>query len=330
MIRAISTPNIALIKYWGNRNTALRLPAADSLSITLDQPSVEVLLEKAAQFSVKSFVADGSERALSEKERARLLMHFNAIQKYVHENGMGEDFPEGVSIEIHSKIPTGVGLASSAAVFSALAEGYAGFIPGISRRDISVLARFGSGSASRSVYGGVVSMIAGEGDGADASYAQQIAPESHWKLHDVIVIPSHKEKETGSTEGHALAQTSPLFEKRLSEIASRQKICIEAILRRDFEKLRRVSEEDNADMHAVMQSCEPSLNYLSDETHRIIGEIIDLRLKEKLNVLYTMDAGPTAHLICDESALVAVRAFAVAQKGCTVFEAGIGHGSRIL
>jgi diphosphomevalonate decarboxylase len=330
MIRVISAPNIALIKYWGNRNNALRLPAADSLSITLDQPTVEVVVKKAEIFSAMSFAADGSERILSEKESARLLQHFNSVQKYVHEGGLGKILPEAVSVEIHSKIPTGVGLASSAAVFSALAEGYAGFIPGTSRRDISVLARLGSGSASRSVYGGFVAMIAGEGDGVSASYAQQVVPESHWKLYDVIVVPSHSEKETGSTEGHALAQTSPLFEKRIFDIGSRQQQCIDAILSKDFQKLQRASEEDNADMHAVMRSSTPSLEYLSEKTYEIVRGIEELRAKTGLAVLYTMDAGPTVHLICEGSALAAVREYADAQFDCAVFVAGVGSGSRVL
>ena len=173
-------------------------------------------------------------------------------------------------------------------------------------------------------------MIAGEGDAIGASYAKEIAPANHWKLRDIIIVPSHKEKETGSTEGHVLAHTSPLFEARLRAIPQRQKTCIEAIREKDFEKLARVSEEDCLDMHAVMASSTPALRYLSEETHRIIREIKELRAREHLAVLYTMDAGPTVHLICEESALPAVRGYASAQKDCTIFEAEIGKGSRVV
>lgn len=329
-VRASSTPNIALIKYWGNRNEELRLPAADSLSMTLDQPTVEVVADHAETFSARSFEPDDSERVLTDKAVKRLEKHFLLAKRYLNEIGMGDTFPSSVSIEIHSKIPPSVGLASSAAVFSALGEAYAGFAKALSRRDVSVLARLGSGSASRSVFGGFVAMVAGEGNGMDASYAEQIAPESHWKLHDIIIVPSSKEKETGSTEGHALAHTSPLFEARLHDIPRRQKMCIEAIQEKDFEKLRAVSEEDSLDMHAVMRSSTPSLQYLSEDTHRIIHEVEELRAREHLAVLYTMDAGPTVHLICEESALPAIRAYAHAQNDCIVFEASVGRGSHIL
>lgn len=329
-IRATSSPNIALIKYWGNRNDALRLPAADSLSITLDVPRVEVMVDHAEQFSARSFESDDTERLLTDREKARLLKHFTLVKKYLIDIDAEEAFPASVSVEIRSTIPRGIGLASSAAVFSALAEAYAKFVREVSRRDVSILARLGSGSASRSVFGGFVAMISGTGEATGSSYAEQIVPENHWKLWDVIIAPSTDEKKTGSTEGHALAPTSPLFEARVGAIPARQKMCIEAIRQKDFEKLRRVAEEDCMDMHAVMVSSTPALEYFSEDTYRIVREIKALRDREHLAVLYTMDAGPTVHLICEEGALPSVRAYANAQNDCTVFEAGVGGGSHLI
>ena len=329
-IRAISTPNIAFIKYWGNRNDELRLPAADSLSMTLEQPVVEVVVDHAELFSAHSFETDGTERIVTDKESIRLEKHFLLTKRYFVDIGEVEAFPASVSLEIRSGIPKSVGLASSAAVFSALAEAYGVFVKDLSRRDVSVLARLGSGSASRSVFGGFVAMVAGNGEGIDSSYAQQIAPESHWKLSDIILVPSNDEKVIGSTEGHALAYTSPLFKKRIQDVCQRQKDCIDAIMRKDFEKLQYVAEEDCLDMHAVMESSTPRLQYVSAETRRIVQEVKDLRSREGIGVLYTMDAGSTVHLICEEGAIESVRAFARAQTHCTVYEAGIGGGSHIL
>ena len=78
-----------------------------------------------------------------------------------------------------------------------------------------------------------------------------------------------------------------------------------------------------------MQTQTPSLQYLNDETYRITEGIEDLRTREHLPVLYTMDAGPTVHLICTEEALATIRAFAHAQRNCTIFEAKIGEGATI-
>lgn len=322
--RAVSTPNIALIKYWGNRNDEYRLPAADSLSMTLDGPSVEVGAESAESFSARSFEPDGSERTLTEQELSRLEKHFLLCKKYM------SGLPSSVSIEIRSQIPRGIGMASSSAVFSALAESYAGFVPNTSRKDVSILARLGSGSASRSVFGGFSAMVAGHGDEIDSSYAEEIARSDQWELYDVILAPSIEEKKTGSTEGHALAQTSPLFEKRLRELPDRYQMCVEAIREKNFLKLRIAAEVDCMDMHALMQSSTPPLNYLSPETNRITREIEELRAHDNLPVLYTMDAGPTVHLICEKSALEKVREYARRQKDCIVFETKIGGGSRVL
>lgn len=327
-IRAVSAPNIALIKYWGNRNEELRLPAADSLSMTLDNPTVEVSVESAEVFSARSFEPNGKERALSDKEADRLQKHFELCKKYAEK--IGTPLPSHVAVEIRSHVPRAIGLASSAAVFSALSEGYAGFVPKLSRKDVSVFARLGSGSASRSVFGGFSAMLAGDGDDIGASYAEQVAPESHWELWDIVIAPSIDEKKTGSTEGHALAPTSLLFEKRLRELPDRQAMCIEAIREKNFLKLRIAAEVDCLDMHAVMESSTPPLKYLSPETHRILREIEELRAHDNLPVLYTMDAGPTVHLICGASALEKVREYAKKQKDCTIFEAKISKGSRLL
>jgi diphosphomevalonate decarboxylase len=332
MITARATPNIALIKYWGNRDDALRLPAADSLSMTLDSPHAEVTVERADAFAVRS------QRPLTDAQRARFARHLELTRRYLAALGLDGVLPSFVSIAIRSEIPPGIGVASSSAVFSAVAEAYAGMVRDVrdlSRAEVSVIARLGSGSAARSVYGGYVALRANgqwtmDNGQIGSAFAEQIADEEHWLLHDIIVIPSDEPKKIGSTEGHALAKTSPYFPERLAAMPRRQKECIDAILTRDFEKLQRIAEEDCLDMHRVMQTSEPALNYLSDKTHRIVREIEELRAREHLPVLYTMDAGPTVHLFCTDEAREQVLAFARTQRGCRVLEARVGPGSRVV
>jgi diphosphomevalonate decarboxylase len=252
---------------------------------------------------------------------------------------MADAIPESVSITIRSAIPPAIGIASSAAVFSGLAKAYAELItcnlqPAIlSFRDVSIIARLGSGSAARSIFGGFVSLCNDAQSSPDiaSAYASQIAPEEHWQLFDTIIVPTMEEKKVGSTEGHHLAHTSPYFKKRIEVIGNRrQQECIDAILAKDFEKLQAITEEDCWDMHNVMQTQTPPLQYLNDETYRIVDEITELREREHLPVLYTMDAGPTVHLICTAEALKTVREYAHAQKSCTVFEAGMGKGAELM
>jgi diphosphomevalonate decarboxylase len=300
-VTARSTPNIALIKYWGNRNEELRLPMADSVSMTLDSPSVEVSVEQSDSFSLESFESDGSKKTLKPKDIERIQKHLDLTRTYLKTLGPDSALSANLAITIRSHIPPAIGLASSAAVFSCLATAYAGLAGSIiafTPQQVSVIARLGSGSAARSIYGGYGALLAGSDDSIGSSFAVQIADETHWKLHDFVLIPTHEEKKVGSTEGHALAGTSPLFAKRIAEMLRRNGECIDAIRSKDFEKLQQVTEEDCWDMHNVMQTSTPALNYLNDTTYRLTDEITELRESKHLPILYTMDAGPTVHVIC--------------------------------
>lgn len=331
MVTAISSPNIALIKYWGNRDNALRLPAADSLSMVLDTPTVTATVEPSDTFVVKSFDAEGNEKPQNEQSLARLKKHWEVSKSYLSTIGREKNLPEQISLTIHSAIPPAIGIASSAAVFSCLGEAYGALVSEkpLSRKEISILGRLGSGSGARNSFGGFVALI-NDGEGIGSAYGEQIADEHHWLLHDIVIVPSVAEKKVGSTEGHAGAATSPLFAERLRDIPRRMRECTSALRTRDFEKLRHVSEEDALDMHRVMETQQPALHYLSDETHRILKEIEGLRASDNLNVLFTMDAGPTVHLLCTEDSVKTVADFAEAQKGCIVFKAKTGGPSRLL
>ncbi len=330
-IIAHSSPNIALIKYWGNRNDEWRLPAADSLSMVLDFPTVKAEIEPAKTFTVRSYDHAGIEKPQNEASVQRLKKHWELSKQFLGSIGRAKGIPQDVSITIRSGIPPAIGIASSAAVFSCLAEGYSGLATGtpLTREEVSILGRLGSGSGARNSFGGYVA-LENHGEGIESAYGRQIADEHHWLLHDIIIVPSREEKKVGSTEGHALAATSPLLKERLEQIPGRMRKCIDALQAKDFEKLRRASEEDALDMHRVMQTQTPPLEYLSDATHRIIRDIEKLRTNDKLNVLYTMDAGPTVHLICTEDSKEAVEKFAQQQKDCIVFKAKTGSGSHIV
>lgn len=331
---ALSTPNIALIKYWGNRSEELRLPMAPSLSMTLDRPTVEISIEYADMFSVRSFLVDGSEKTLKEKDNERFRKVIGLMQRYLETLGAQDALSETIAITVRSHIPPAIGLASSAAVFSCLAKAVAGFVaPKIALTDkqVSVLARLGSGSAARSIFGGFSTLEEGDGMEIAEAWSEQIADEAHWPLHDIVVVPAMDEKKVGSTEGHALASTSPFYAERVQAIRSRrQQECIRAVRERDFEALQRVAEEDCLDMHHVMQTSTPPLQYLNQETYQIIDSIKELRTKEHLPVLFTMDAGPTVHLLCPEEGRPAVLSFAHAQTGCTIFETKVGPGASLI
>jgi diphosphomevalonate decarboxylase len=195
-----------------------------------------------------------------------------------------------------NNFPSGAGIASSAAAFAALAlaaSKAAGL--DLSEAELSRLARRGSGSASRSVPGGFVEWQAGETD--EDSYSFSIAPCGHWDLADSVAIVSTGHKQTGSTEGHALAGTSPLQAARVADAPRRLDICRRAILERDFESFANIVELDSDMMHAVMMTSAPGLFYWQPASVAIMSAVREWR-KSGMPVCYTVDAGPNIHVIC--------------------------------
>ena len=159
-----------------------------------------------------------------------------------------------------NNFPAGAGIASSAAAFAALAlAGSKAAGLNLSEPELSVLARRGSGSASRSIPAGFVEWKMGEAE--SDSYAFSIAPVDHWNLVDCVAIVSASHKKTGSTEGHAIAGTSPLQDARVADAPRRLEICRNAILKKDFEAFANIIEHDSDMMHSVMMTSKPPLMY---------------------------------------------------------------------
>jgi diphosphomevalonate decarboxylase len=203
-----------------------------------------------------------------------------------------------------NNFPAGAGLASSAAAFGALAlasSKAAGLDLG--EAELSRLARRGSGSASRSIPSGFVEWKMGTGD--EDCVAVSIAPPAHWDLADCVAIVNASHKKTGSTEGHALAWTSPLQGARVEDAPRRLDICRNAILERDFATFADIIELDSDMMHAVMMTSTPPLMYWQAATVDIFHAVREWRANG-LPVAYTVDAGANVHVICPQEQAGAV------------------------
>ncbi len=284
---AISCPNIALIKYWGNLDERLRLPANGSISMNLDglytrtQVSFDGSLERdSLELNEVETFGPALERVSAFLDHVRQMSGFSQPARVVSENNF----------------PIGTGIASSASAFASLAlaaSTAAGLA--LNERQLSRLARLGSGSASRSVPGGYVEWLAS--DEEEHSYAYSIAPAGHWQLADCVAIVSRVHKPTGSSDGHPLALTSPLQAARVADTPRRLELCRKAILSRDFQALAELVELDSNMMHAVMITSSPPLLYWLPETMAIMQSVQDWRMGG-LPVFYTIDAGPNVHVIC--------------------------------
>ncbi|MFO7586148.1 MAG: diphosphomevalonate decarboxylase, partial [Anaerolineales bacterium] len=233
---AQALPNIAFIKYWGNRDNALRLPANGSISMNLDGLFTRTTVSFQPSLALDELIING--RQVGGKGLERVSGILDLVRQ-----GAGMDIRAEVVSE--NNFPTGAGIASSASAFAALALA-ATQAAGLEWPEaaISRLARLGSGSASRSIPSGFVEWQMGDSDEED-SFAVSIAPPEHWDLADCVAIVSAGHKATGSTEGHVLAPTSPLQEARVADAPRRLDLCRRAILERDFDALADIIELDS-------------------------------------------------------------------------------------
>lgn len=290
---AVANPNIAFIKYWGNRDEELNLPENGSISMNLAGLHTRTSVEFDLSLPADRLTINGRPAAPAVLGRvSAFLDHVRCLA----------DTSAHASVVSENNFPAGVGIASSASAFAALALA-ASTAAGLrlSEPELSRLARLGSGSACRSVPGGFVEWYAGDDD--QNSYAVSIAPPDHWILVDCVAIVSESHKPVGSTEGHSLAGTSPLQGARISSAADRIERCRSAILTRDFDALAAVSELDSNLMHAVMMTSTPPLLYWQPATIAVMQAVTSWR-RNGVPVFYTMDAGPNVHVFCPEDEAV--------------------------
>lgn len=209
-----------------------------------------------------------------------------------------------------NNFPTAAGLASSAAGFAALISAIAKLyqLP-TSPSELSKIARKGSGSACRSLFGGFVAWEMGQHPNGCDSQAVEIAPLQHWpSLKAAILVVSDDKKDTPSTSGMQLTvATSELFQWRVDHVVpARFEAMKQAILNKDFTKFAHLTMQDSNQFHAVCLDSYPPIFYLNDTSKRIIKLIEKLNADEANNdgdviAAYTFDAGPNAVVYYDEA-----------------------------
>jgi diphosphomevalonate decarboxylase len=289
---AISHPNKALVIYWRNENDTLRIPTRSSLSVTLqgiNHPLDYTVSLRTIQSSEHDrVIIDGAEDK-GEIHR-QFVRHLDAMRGYT-------GFKERLEVTTRKSFPVGSGLAGSAASASALAEAFAGLVgKSADMRLKSIMARRGSGSASRSIFGGFVMW---QKDNSDySSYAKQIFNENHWDVRNIIAIVSSNPKKIKSIDGMKLSkQTCP--EKFYSEFVSVadphiQQIS-EAVSTRDISKLGPLYEKENYLFRQVCLRTMPPLDYWTKVTEDVFKKVEILR-NEGIPTYAGTDAGPNVHI----------------------------------
>lgn len=196
-----------------------------------------------------------------------------------------------------NNFPTAAGLASSAAGFAALVRAVADLyeLPD-SPAELSLIARQGSGSACRSLFGGYVAWRMGDAaDGSD-SLADLVAEASHWPdMRALILVASAAKKGVSSTSGmQQTVASSGLFKQRVAEVVpANMKLMEKAVKERDFALFAEVTMRDSNSFHACCADTYPPIFYMNDVSRAAVRAVE--RINEVAGTMvaaYTFDAGP--------------------------------------
>jgi diphosphomevalonate decarboxylase len=303
-VTARAGTNIALVKYWGKRDKVLNLPATGSLSLTL----ADLGSETRVRFAAGAGEPDGNDRVLLGGAPAdprfadRVRRFLDLVRARAHVR-----LPAEVSTT--NTVPTAAGLASSASGFAALALAAtraAGLQ--LSPVELSVLARQGSGSAARSIFGGFVEMTAGTlTDGSDCHAHQLLGPEA-WDLRLVVALTTRAEKPIGSTAAmDRTAATSPYYAAWIAATERDLPEARAAVATRDLGRLGPIAERSALRMHASALAADPAIIYWNPVTLAAIRAVLDLRAAGT-SVYFTIDAGPHVKALCAAADAAAVEA----------------------
>jgi diphosphomevalonate decarboxylase len=303
MATAIAHPNIALVKYWGKRDLKQNLPSTSSISLTL------------APFYTRTTVTADAERddlwingELIEGTAAeRVFKHLDKI----------EPWRTPSTIVSEANFPIKAGLASSASGFAALTLAAAAtYNQNRSTAELSTLARQGSGSACRSMFGGWVEWPRGSREDGLDSHARVVAQQDHWDVRMVVVVLHDGPKDVGSTEGMLRTQkTSPYYRGWVESNEKDIEPARKAILSRDIEALGTIMERSALRMHASMLSADPPIRYWKSNSVWAMDAVENLRSRG-YGAWWTMDAGPNIKVICaaSDAKFVAKRFESIAKR----------------
>jgi len=280
--------NIALVKYWGKQDEGLRLPMNPSVAIALDEAYTLTTVEFDTKYSEdevellgEGFEEDEVEKVKKHLDRVRKIARIETKAKVVSKNNF----------------PKAAGMASSASGFAALsvaASAACGLE--LSERELSVLARNGSGSASRSIPGGVSVWYTGETD--ESSYAERIDYPDEWNLRVLLVMAEDTSaKKVSTTEGMALSKaTSPYYNLGVEEAKKNIERLKIAMNNGDWTAFGKVVEDECYRLHSICMTTTPNLLYWRGITIEIFQEMYKLR-EQGVEAFFTVDAGPHVHIV---------------------------------
>jgi len=295
--KARAYTNIALIKYWGKKDKELILPMNNSLSLTLDAFYTETSVSFSKSYAEDTFSLDG---VLQDEKATAKISHFLDLAR------KKAGLPYFAHVESQNFVPTAAGLASSASGLAALAGACNEALQlGLSDKELSQLARRGSGSACRSIFGGFVEWEKGYSD--DTSYAQ-VVPSNHWEdeLAMIFILINDQQKDVSSRDGmERTVATSDFYDGWLDAVARDIQTAKQAIANKDFQALGEVTEANGLKMHATTLAATPPFTYWSPDSLKAMNKVRQIRQKG-LACYFTMDAGPNVKVLCQKKDVASI------------------------
>lgn len=310
-----SPSNIALVKYWGKKE--VQIPCNPSISFTLSKSYTETVVEYKPAVDGKPTVSFFLEGELNQAFGNKIAAYLESIDPIF-------PFLKQLEFKIQSSntFPHSAGIASSASGMSALAlclcsieQKYFGTLESEDEflKKASYLARLGSGSACRSLYGGLVSWgkTSAMPDTSDLWGTQQIegVHADFLTFNDSILIVDAAQKKVSSRIGHGLMNTNPFSENRFKQAQENLQLLQHALKAGDMDEFIRITESEALTLHAMMMTSNPYYLLMRPNTLEIIERIFEFRNRTGVPVCFTLDAGPNIHLLYPDKVRDQVKQF---------------------
>ncbi|SDP88681.1 diphosphomevalonate decarboxylase [Lentzea jiangxiensis] len=316
---AVAHVNVALVKYWGKRDAELVIPWTSSLSMTLDAFYTTTSVRFVAEPGDDEVVLNGA--PVTGVPRQRVTAFLDLVRTRTGRTGKA-------LVDSENTVPTGAGLASSSSGFAALALA-ASSACGVEldATALSRLARRGSGSASRSVFGGFALWHAGHDD--ESSYAEPVESPGFDPVMVVALVDTAHKSVNSRDAMRRTVETSPLFRPWADSAPADLKEMRAAVERADLDAVGEITERNALGMHATMLAARPAVRYFAPATVSALDAVLALR-RAGISAYATMDAGPNVKVLCRRADADAVAEAVHAAAGCPTAVAGAGPAARLL
>jgi diphosphomevalonate decarboxylase len=291
---AVAHPNLPFVKYMGRKDEVLRLPENASISMNLSGLTTTTTVEFSDAFKEDQVVIDGEREA---PEQSRAVQHLDRIRAIA-------GLTLRARVESRNSFPKSTGLSSSSSGFAALTvAGAAAAGLKLSEKDLSILARQGSGSACRSIPSGFV--LWHDGNTSEESFAESLYPPRYWDIVDVVAIVHREQKKTSSSTSHQKVTSGPYYRARIARMPGKVQECLAILKRKDFPALGAFIEEEARDLHVIFLSA--GIIHLEPGTLDIMKRTAGWR-EEGIPVYYTVNTGQDIHLLCEAKDAAKVQA----------------------